>query len=229
MEVPDGLGVVAVLGNDFASLLCLGGQPAVLHAHDCHGSVGQLAARAEPGAVRPADLDALRDWLAAPGLNPRRPPPAGPLAPLLRLLAPGRYTLALSTPGWQELPVLDPAPGAAASWYWPTQGDALVVTDHWPPRDQATVESYRARISGGARPAAVVVRAPGGGPRYLVDGHHKLAAYRRTHVRPLLIEIAPEKPMPLRREEFAAAVPPAQAKAFAAPLDDWTYSVPSSQ
>lgn len=102
-------------------------------------------------------------------------------------------------------------------WYWPAQGQALVVTDRWPPHDRATVDAYASRISGGARPAAVTVRPPGGGPRYLIDGHHKLAAYRRTGVAPLLVEITREQAVPLRREEFAAIAPPGFARAVA----DW--------
>jgi hypothetical protein len=185
--------------------------------------VAQLAARAAGADTvrRPAGLDALRHWLAAPGLNPRKPPPVEPLRPLLRLLAPGRYTIALDSPAWRELPVLDPVPEQIRGWYRPTQGDALVVTDRWPPRDQAAVTDYLARITGGARPAAVAVRAPGGGPRYLVDGHHKLAAYRRAEKRPLLIEITPEQPMPLPRAEFAALAAAQPGNAFARPLDDW--------
>jgi hypothetical protein len=222
VDVPDGSGVVAVFGNGFASVLYLGGEPSRSHAADCEGSVGQLAARAGPGAVRPAELDALRDWLAAPGLDVREPPPAEPLEPLLRLLARGRYTLTLSRPGWRELPVLDPAPDGVRGWYWPLQGDALIVTDRWPPRDPAAVDGYLARISRGERPAAVTVRAHGGGPRYLIDGHHKLAAYRRAGTRPLLVEITPERPTPLRRAEFAAVVPPNVVP----PPDDWRFFGP---
>jgi hypothetical protein len=225
VDVPEGLGVVSLFGNGFASLLYLGGEAARLHAADCQGSVGQLAARAEPGAVRPAELDALRDWLAAPGLSLRKPPPVEPLRPLLCLLARGRYLVSLSAPGSREMPVLNPGPGITRWWYWPAEGDALVVTDQWPPRDQAAVDGYLARIAGGARPAVVTVRVPGG-PRYLIDGHHKLAAYQRAGVRPVLIEIAPEHPMPLRREEFAAAVPDDVEDEFARALDDWLHFGP---
>jgi hypothetical protein len=233
VEVPDGPGVVGLFGNGFASLLYLGGEPSRLHACDCMGSVGQLAARAAPGALsrpstpgttRPAELDALRDWLAAPGLDVGKPPPVEPLEPLLRLLVRGRYEIGLSTPAWRELPVLDPGPDTTRHWYWPTQGDALVVTDHWPPRDRAAVAGYRARIARGERPAAVTIRAPGGGPRYLLDGHHKLSAYQQAGARPLLIEITPERPMPLRRDEFAALVP--AGGDFARALDDWSSDGP---
>lgn len=271
VDVPDGLNVVAVRGNGFASVLYLGGESARLHAADCQGSVGCLAARAAPAAhakpgtpaaqgtptaqghaeqgataaqghaeqgttaaqghaeqgataasaSRPPEVEALRDWLAAPGLSVRTPPPVEPLRPLLRLLAPGRYTIAISSPGWRELPVLDPAPGATRGWYWPAQGDALIVTAPWPPRDTGTVDRYLARIAAGDRPAAVTVRSPGGGPRYLLDGHHKLAAYRRAGMRPLLLEITPERPMPLPRAEFAALVPAAVRGEFTRPLEDW--------
>ena len=72
--------------------------------------------------------------------------------------------------------------------------------------DEATVAAYRRRIAAGSRPAAVAL-APVPGPGdvlYLLDGHHKIRAYEQERAVPRLIVIAPQRPRPLRRDEFTA-------------------------
>jgi hypothetical protein len=229
VEVADGLGVVEVLGNDFASVLYLRGEPAWLHAADCQGSVGQLAGWA---GSRPGELDALRDWLAEPGLrvDRRSGDVRGPLLPalqpFLRLLTWGRYRVSAYTLPWRELWVADFAGRDVFPWYWPVQGDALVATGGWPPPDAATVHAYRQRIAKGTRPAAVVVSPPGGSVGYLLDGHHKLAAYGAQRVPALLIEITPARPVPLPRKVFAAILQESHREQFARALEDWRWFGP---
>jgi hypothetical protein len=100
----------------------------------------------------------------------------------------------------------------------------LVTTEPWPPADQGTIAEYRRRIVSGVLPAAVAVRPHPGSHDilYLLDGHHKMAAYgaelgaahrgERGPTRPvergipLIIEITPERPRPLGREEFRALI-----------------------
>jgi hypothetical protein len=232
VEVPDGLGVVEVLGNDFASVLYLRGEPARLHTYDCEGSVGQLAARAGWGGSRPGELDALRDWLAEPGLrvDRRTREVSGPLLPglqpFLRLLCRGRYRVSAYAVPWRELRVAGLAGRDVFPWYFPLDGDPLVATGGWPPPDGETVRAYRHRIAKGGRPAAVVVSPPGGSVRYLLDGHHKLAAYRAERVPAVLVEITPAQPVPLPRKVFAALLEESHRDRFARTLADWRWFGP---
>ncbi|MBE1485321.1 hypothetical protein [Plantactinospora soyae] len=232
IEVRVGAGVVELLGNDFASLLYLRGEPARLHAYDCRGSVAQLAARSTWETVRPDELDALRDWLADPGLRVDRRSGAvrgllvEPLEPFTRLLAPGRYVVSATAAPWAETVVVDPGEHGVRSWYWPVEGAAIVPTSPWPPPDRATVAAYRDRIAKGVRPAAVAIGPAGRDVRYLLDGHHKLAAYQAERVRPLIIELAPEAVSPLPRELFAGLLPEHVRERFSHTFDDWRHGGP---
>lgn len=232
IDVRTGGGVVELLGNDFASVLYLRGEPARLHAYDCRGSVAQLAARSTWETVRPDELDALRDWLTDPGLRVDRRSGAvsglriESLEPFTRLLARGRYAVTATAPAWAETVVVDPGEHGVASWYWPVQGDAIVTTGPWPPPDQATVAAYRRRIAEGSRPAAVAIGPAGREVRYLLDGHHKLAAYQAERVRPLIIELIPEEPAPLPRDLFAGLLPAHVRERFRHTFGDWRHGGP---
>jgi hypothetical protein len=232
IDVHGGACVVELLGNGFASVLYLRGEPACLHAYDCGGSLAQLAARSTWKTIRPAELEVLRDWLADPGLHRDRRHGGvrglrvEVLEPFTRLLASGRYVVTATMPSWGETAIVDLSGSAVASWYWPSDGAAIVTTGPWPPPDRETVDRYRRLIATGVRPAAITICANGADARYLLDGHHKLAAYQAERVRPLLIEFSPVQPVPLPRELFAALLPEPVRYQFRHALSSWRYSGP---
>ncbi|MFE9574711.1 hypothetical protein ACFYMW_40490 [Streptomyces sp. NPDC006692] len=78
-----------------------------------------------------------------------------------------------------------------------------MTTDAWPPRDHRAVRGYRDRIrAGGDLPAlAALFPTPHSYVGYLLDGHHKLAAYEQTQTCPLIIRLAPQVPRPLRLDD----------------------------
>ncbi|WP_327008306.1 hypothetical protein OHA72_14245 [Dactylosporangium sp. NBC_01737] len=242
VDVTDGLGVVEVLGNDAASVLYLSGAPVWVHAYDCHGSVGELAARAGDAgwdAPRPAELGALRDWLAEPGLRVERGRRGAapldrvhglrvePLLPLLRLFCNGRYLVSARTMSL-AVTVFDRVEADWFAWYsgYRDDDDYILATDRWPAPGLGTVEEHRARIARGIRPALVAVGPPGGAGRYLLDGHHKLAAYRKARVRPLVIDIVPAEPRPLPKALFADLLPERARGEFSQALDGWRWGGP---
>ncbi|MFE4632174.1 hypothetical protein ACFRJ1_02175 [Streptomyces sp. NPDC056773] len=206
-EVPDGLGLIEVTGNDWASLLLIGGRPVVLEGSDCCGSIGWLASRAGgPDAPTPAEAKALTAWLAAPELaaDPLTgscpPPDPERLRPLLQLLAPGRYSMTAARAP-QPLRVVHPRSGHVESWY-ADEELALVTTDHWPPPDRDAVRAYVRRIRAGERPALVALSPAGDSlAAYLLDGHHKLEAYHQAEVPPLIIRLTPVDPAPFRLQD----------------------------
>jgi hypothetical protein len=231
VEVPDGLGIVDVLGTEMASVLYLSGDPVWLHAYDNHGSVGELAARAGPAAPRPEELGMLRDHLADPGLRIDRRSgevrglEVEPLRPLLRLLQRGRYLVSTRTMSRQL--VVHPRYGEDnwIAWYLGYgAAETLLATDRWPPRDPVTVMEYRERIAKGIRPAAVAVGPFEGSARYLIDGHHKLGGYLQARVPPVVVEIVPAEPHPLSRDLFGALVPASARDEFRDAL--WYWEVP---
>jgi hypothetical protein len=230
VDVPDGLGVIDVLGNEAASVLYLSGDPVWLHAYDNHGSVGELAARAGRATPRPQELSVLRDYLADPGLrvDKRTGDPYGlqiePLRPLLRLLQRGRYLVSARTMT-RNLAIHDRHDREWIPWYLGHDGygpdEVLLATDRWPPRDPGTVAQYRERIKKGARPAAVAVGPFRGTARYLLDGHHKIGGYLQARVRPVVAEIVPTEPHPLPRELFEALLPDSARDEFRDALRYW--------
>ncbi|MFJ3876823.1 hypothetical protein ACIPW5_05125 [Streptomyces sp. NPDC090077] len=213
VDVPDGHGVIEVTGDEGGSLLLLAGDPAFLEAGDGCGSVGRLAARAGAGAPGLAEVKELTDWLGSPGLvhDPRTgqigPPDPEYLRPLLSLLAPGRYVLRAEVAP-HHLRVVHPRALRVQHWY-ADEDLALVTTDVWPPRDHRTVRRYRDRIRAGGELPALVALFPTPDSRvgYLLDGHHKLAAYEQAGAAPLIIRLTPQAPRPVRREDLTRARP----------------------
>ncbi|MGW7530804.1 hypothetical protein [Amycolatopsis sp. NPDC054798] len=63
----------------------------------------------------------------------------------------------------------------------------LVPANPWPDGDDARVAYYRAAIRSGHRPVAVVLS---GQRPFLLDGHHKISAYRAEGVTPSVVLIS---------------------------------------
>jgi hypothetical protein len=93
--------------------------------------------------------------------------------------------------------------------HWYDQDEtALIPTDRWPPPDQDTIRRYQTQIQSGRRfqPALVELSALPTSPiGYLLDGHHKLAAYQQAQRNPTIIRLAPEQPFRPRPEEIDQA------------------------
>ncbi|MEC3977020.1 hypothetical protein [Amycolatopsis sp. H20-H5] len=67
----------------------------------------------------------------------------------------------------------------------------LTPTGGWPPPDTTRVEYYRTAIQSGHRPVAVLLEA--GDQGLILDGHHKIAAYRAEEVSPSVLRISSSK------------------------------------
>ncbi|MFD4438745.1 hypothetical protein ACFWPK_03090 [Nocardia sp. NPDC058519] len=221
VEVSEGMGLIEVLGSREArcGLLRLHGRSAIGAAIVNRGTLFQLFARLSP-EVRPAGIEALGDWLAAPELDHDyggSPYPTRVLLdrldPVLRLLTPGCYEVAIRTD--RTLSANDVDLPADPLWPWPpgtvqtvygANGSTLIPTGTWPPPDAERVAWYRDVMAAGGKPLAVVL-APGPAgsgtgtvARFLLDGHHKVAAGATA-----FIEIAPVHGS-LVDEEFQAVL-----------------------
>lgn len=221
VDVVDGESVIEVVGDTCASMLLLAGDAVAVGGSDGHGSIGMLAARARgPGVPTAAEVKSLTDWLADPGLRPGagrtwsiplHPPDPERLRPLLGLLRPGRYVMTAYV-------VHRPLVVGRTAWWCDHQELVLIPTDAWPPRHQATVRRYKDRIGRDAVWPAVITLSPEPGSEiaYILDGHHKLAAYLAAGLPPLLIRLAPERPFRPRNAEVRRA-----RAAFMAGVASW--------
>lgn len=119
--------------------------------------------------TQPELPQALRIALATGQL---RRPLGDTLRPLLDLFADGKYQL--SGPERQA------------------EDRYLTPSADWPPTDVSRVGYYRTAIRGGHRPVAVVlaVALETGEATVILDGHHKIAAYREEKVSPQLLVIS---------------------------------------
>ncbi|WP_410595808.1 hypothetical protein [Amycolatopsis sp. lyj-23] len=126
------------------------------------GGTGFLDVNARARAELP---QSLRIALATGQL---RRPLATTLGPVLDLLVDGDYRVS----GPERLP----------------SGQELTPTDAWPPSDEARVGYYRTAIRSGHRPVAVLLAD--GERELIIDGHHKIAAYRAEEVAPAVVRIS---------------------------------------
>ncbi|MEV6324498.1 hypothetical protein AB0M45_25405 [Nocardia sp. NPDC051787] len=214
VQVADGLGVVEGVVDDDGFTLTFAGDPIAFDSSDDHGSLGWLARRLvpqpDPDALHlveawtePAEWDELRQWLRH--VEPDDDP-VGPLRPLLRLLAPGEYGVAIGT--LPNVKIVGAHPTETSHWYagdmW-YAGDVfgpeptpILPTHHWPPPDRPAVTAYRQQMEAQRCFPALVVFGHRDSPVwYLLDGHHKLEAYQRLGRDPVAVMIAVGGPGPM--------------------------------
>jgi hypothetical protein len=193
LEVKDGDGTLSLGGHDGASSLRVGWRPLIVEGYTGSGSIDRFAIRTRDPGLRGA-LRELRSLLRKPTENAD---PVGLARPILGLLQPGHYGVRV----WSEANVhIEPFGENGSAWWYPdepigTEGTAIIPTDLWPPHDQDTLEMYVEAIEHGERPLAVILRSEPPGDEedcaaFLLDGHHKLSAYRRTGVQPHFLDIA---------------------------------------
>ncbi|NUQ90233.1 MAG: hypothetical protein HOQ43_17440 [Glycomyces artemisiae] len=193
VEVDDGDGTLAVGGHDGASALKVGWRPLIVEGYTGSGSIDRFAIRTRDDRHR-ASLRDMRERLRGPD---RDADPVDLAAPILKLLAPGAYGVRR----WPDANVhIEPFGENRSAWWYPyepigTEGTAVIPTDAWPPPGEDTIAVYAEAIERGERPLAVLLRSEPPGDEqdcaaFLIDGHHKLAAYRRTGTAPHFLDIA---------------------------------------
>ncbi|HEX2145738.1 MAG TPA: hypothetical protein VHG10_14655 [Glycomyces sp.] len=193
LQVRDGDGTLSIGGHDGASALRVGWRPLIVEGYTGSGSIDRFAIRTRDARFRSA-LRELRDRLRRPVADTDPVELAGPI---LGLLQPGHYGVRI----WRGANVhIEPFGDNGTAWWYPyepigTEGTAVIPTDAWPPQGDETLESYVESIEHGERPLAVILRSEPPGDEqdcaaFLIDGHHKLAAYRRTGIAPHFLDIA---------------------------------------
>jgi hypothetical protein len=191
-ENTNGSGVLHVIGRDGASALRISGKPLMVEGYTSSGTVDRLAVLSGDPWVRKR-ARRLRDWLREP--DARSAPEM--TRTIWRLLAPGRYGIRRWVPDTYYVEAV--RDNRSTSWYvgitTPDLGAVLVPTDQWPPPDRTAVDEYCQMITRGDRPLVLTLRASppedeDDAVAFVVDGHHKLEAYRRTGVAPHCLDIA---------------------------------------
>ena len=185
-ELTAGTGQISLRGDGFESALLFEGKPVAFHWSDCKGSVAQYLVRGTAYIDYKADLARIRSLVND---EATQQPLCKSLHGLLRLFAPGQYLLReYGLEDYDYLPYKAPAKDQEMLGYYPLPM-VLIGTQPVEILDEATVEAFRVQIRDGQRPKVIVAQTFQNGSCFVLDGHHKLAAYRELHIAPVIIEI----------------------------------------
>lgn len=200
----NGKGVLELRGGELEIGLWVGGAPLVFDAADCDGSIGRFTLLLH-GEPRP-EIDAQIARDAAQGFSGSKSL-AEAVRPLLDLMPNGDYDLSLQTlrygagesqvTTWEDHQM---SPRGGKAWIYP-DNLVLIFTQPYDSLDEETILNYAYAIERGQQPAAIVWTAHGQTAQFVLDGHHKFAAYwllqRDTPM--LLIESEPTQPVSLEQ------------------------------
>lgn len=199
-------GNVDVRGDDYEAALLVNGDIAAFQWADCEGSVGQHLVRASNGRVS-VFRESVETMIAA-GTSL-----ANHFSDALKLLVAGVYTLVL-----EEIPpdsyVVDLLPerddGVEITGFYPGFG-ALVATQALKDLSPSRVDQLTEQIREGARPTIITLCAQGAWGGFIIDGHHKIAAYRRANVPAVVLNIIRLRSERLPIEDIMGFLPDVKA------------------
>ena len=188
-------------GNTLEIALLLNGEPLVIDFHDGGGSIGRFAFLvddAQPEIVAQVEHHAALGFVDEVPLSEQ-------IAPLLALMDNGDYTLTLA-PLDSETVVCSfdeyDSKTGRSMWYYPWsyprdgynhRSPVLLLTQWEMALSDETIERYVVAINRGEYPALISMGAKDVPARFLLDGHHKMAAYRKCGKVPVVLHIEAEQ------------------------------------
>ena len=205
--VGTGKGLIEVRGGQEEVVLLVEGKSVAFNWDDCAGSVGQYLVFT--GHTRGADYARQLAEFVEGEVDER--PFADQIEPLLALFAPGTYCLTYTPSAAAEsVTTLEYAARSSANrelvGYYPDLRH-LVCTQARESLDDERVAFFRERIRAGRRPIVLTASAEGAWCEFVIDGHHKLAAYNRAGVRPTVLSIVRWQAPELSLEEGLGFLP----------------------
>lgn len=210
----DPRGVLDLRGDDLHMQLAVHGVTAALVWWYDGGSTGRYFAWTHALDEAVALVAALERPLLGPA-DPRPLPEQA--AAWLACLRPGRYGLAWIDGGGADPDITRSASQGAYSWY----GDEGRIVETQPESriDPARVDRFTAEIAAGARPPLITLGLWDSHDGFLLDGHHRLRAYRRLGLGYPQLSIVRLDPPPLDRADARASLRELQRGDRA--LTDW--------
>jgi len=206
INVIDGTGRLQVRGTIWAFGLFVDDQPVAANWDYGAGSIGQCFYRVADCSLEQSAAmarDAVRD----------ASPPDRPLAdrfwPLLNQLASGAYRLDYDEAGsgldFEELKYTsDMATSGRFNEYvnYSPFDRRLLPTQSTDTRDQPCLLDWAVAIESGQRPTVITTMIDGADSEFILDGHHKLDAYKLAGVQLRRLAIVPLTPPPIRSQDW---------------------------
>lgn len=184
----DGYGSIGLKGDDFDCAIYFKGKPYALNWCAPMGTVfGYLVRTGVEGFQ--VDLQQIRTIVQS------KPDEHEPLhsqfAPLLQLFEPGNYVLTY----YDALKWIDAGYKADDLVGYYPESYVLATTQPKNSLDRSTVKEYLEKIRNGARPTVITASPEDGLCEFVIDGHHKLEAYRLAKKWPRVLHIGKEHSM----------------------------------
>ncbi len=200
-KLNEGIGFIEVLGGGFASLMCVDGSPIVMSWPDYEGSVARYLVRSGMTNVEES-LESLR-YILDGGFRSNHSI-SSQIFPVLELFVPGQYDLIYRdhcadceyieyNSDWDFEKSFDQ--------FYPSEFN-LVFTQSLEHLNPVRVNYYIARIKADHCPIAITATASNGRCEFVIDGHHKLAAYNQLREDPAFISISRRNAPPLSTKTF---------------------------
>lgn len=187
IQIENGSGRIRIAGNPGEAALLFDGLPVAFTWGDCKGSVSQYLIR----GTHPAELDkTIADIRRLVSGKDPEIELSYALSGLLELFENGQYVLQRRVSELGDIIEFDvhEVNDDKCHSYYPWN-DMLVCTQPKQYLDEHRVQEYQAAIVAGEMPFLIVAGHYRDEFLFVLDGHHKLEAYRRTKISPSLIEI----------------------------------------
>lgn len=188
-ELESGQGLLEVRGNDFESGLRFEGNPVAFMWCDCQGSLAQYLVRSRNKEGISNYIKQLR-YVTEGRLNLEIPLYAQ-VFPLLQLFNNGHYKVI-----YRHLDVAHEIIDYSNNFlfikdcqhFYP-YGDVIITTQSNDLLSQERVNYFVNQIKSGIKPVLLLASVRNGWGYFLLDGHHKLMAYRELSIPPMLLII----------------------------------------
>jgi hypothetical protein len=185
----EGASILDIRGDSFDALLLIDGSPVVLQWCDCEGSVGQYLVRA---GIR--DIERLLGPMRAAldGKLNSKDSLESQISPVMAMLTPGQYKIEFrhtTDVGYFSEFNSKWSVSTDRDQFYPVDDNSIVLTRPLDSLNEVRIRYFQNLIERGHRPIAITLSTAEGWSEYVIDGHHKLQAYRLLNVSPSLIRI----------------------------------------
>lgn len=193
-NIENGLGEIILYGDEAESALCFSNKHVAFVWPDCGGSVAQLLSRSTSYNDYVKTLEKIRQ-VVDESIEYDNLPLSETLNGLLILFEKGQYLIGEYEIDDYELFDVKKTISSPINYY--PLGWSLIMTKPKNDLHEFTIQEHMEKIKNGKKLKVIVTSVYDNGTLYVIDGHHKLEAYKRLNIYPWIIEIVSVLSKPL--------------------------------